>query len=123
MPHFQHPALTSWPKTKAEVEAMSVDDMLAFMDLCDEEPADPDACMACYALIYYTDRETALLERQVRENLVRKITRVIVEQEWYSEPAWGIDEFGNEYTHPLTLTDEDVKPVAEKIIDALQEEQ
>ena len=39
----------AYPRTRAEVRALTHNELNVFMSECDAEPADFDNCLACYA--------------------------------------------------------------------------
>jgi hypothetical protein len=55
MEHFN--TSDGWPQTRDEVREMSLAGLHEFMGLCDVEPADFDACLACYAYQVAQERE------------------------------------------------------------------
>lgn len=67
-----------WPQSRAEVEALSAEDIFEFMGCCAEEPADPDDCLACYAYMYSTQEKVEAAEITLAERLAARSNHVLV---------------------------------------------
>lgn len=49
----------SWPTTREGVRKLADHHLIEFAGECEVEPADPDACLACYAYLLYQEHEAA----------------------------------------------------------------